>query len=299
MGGALGLSVLAHALLLAGWLYGQRAHEAPSSVGQKRGSLTVTLLAPVQPKARPAQASPPADLHTPPPRTAPVQTPTTHEAASLQAAARPAPALPAPAEPPAPAAPAPVAPTPEPLTTATPPDALAPAPALALAQTNADAASAPAASPPPAAKPPTAAPAEQPGARFANLFAPIISRPLGRGRWNAPQPLVPSPAESAMQREQAIQGTRQALASRVEALRAQLRATALAGTCQIQVSLERQAAQLDCTDAGDRQRLAALLQGIVNLQTAAASPAYDACLKASATDIQWAPCPISELAISP
>lgn len=251
MGGALGLSVLAHALLLAGWLYGQCAHEAPSSVGQKRGNLTVTLLAPVQPKARPAQASPPADLHTPPPRTAPVQTPTTHEAASLQAAARPATALAALAEPPGLVSPAP------------------------------------------------AAPAEQPGARFANLFAPIISRPLGRGRWNAPQPLVPSPAESAMQREQAIQGTRQALANRVEALRAQLRATTLAGTCQIQVSLERQAAQLDCTDAGDRQRLAALLQGIVNLQTAAAGPAYDACLKASATDIQWAPCPISELAISP
>ncbi|MGQ0599385.1 hypothetical protein [Aquabacterium sp.] len=292
MGGALGLSVLAHALLLAGWLYGQRAHEAPSSVGQKRGSLTVTLLAPVQPKARPAQASPPADLHTPPPRTAPVQTPTTHEAASLQAAARPATALAALAEPPGPVAPAPAAPTPEAPTTAPSPGALAPA----LAQANADVASAPAASPPRAI---TATTAEQPGARFANLFAPIISRPLGRGRWNAPQPLVPSPAESAMQREQAIQGTRQALASRVEALRAQLRATALAGTCQIQVSLERQAAQLDCTDAGDRQRLAALLQGIVNLQTAAASPAYDACLKASATDIQWAPCPISELAISP
>lgn len=295
MGGALGLSVLAHALLLAGWLYGQRAHEAPSSVGQKRGSLTVTLLAPVQPKARPAQASPAADLHTPPPRTAQVQAPTTHAAAPLQAAARPAPALAALAEPPGPVAPAPAAPTPEAPTTAPSPGALAPA----LAQASADVASAPAASAPPAAKPPTAAPAEQPGARFANLFAPIISRPLGRGRWNAPQPLVPSPAESAMQREQAIQGTRQALASRVEALRAQLRATALAGTCQIQVSLERQAAQLDCTDAGDRQRLAALLQGIVNLQTAAASPAYDACLKASATDIQWAPCPISELAISP
>lgn len=293
MSGALGLSVLAHALLLAGWLYGQRAHEAPSSVGQKRGSLTVTLLAPVQPKARPAQASPPADLHTPPPRTAPVQTPTTHEAASLQAAARPATALAALAEPPGPVAPA--APTPEAPTTAPSPGALAPA----LAQASADVASAPAASAPPAAKPPTAAPAEQPGARFANLFAPIISRPLGRGRWNAPQPLVPSQAESAMQREQAIQGTRQALTSRVEALRAQLRATALTGTCQIQVSLERQAAQLDCTDAGDRQRLAALLQGIVNRQTAAASPAYDACLKASATDIQWAPCPISELAISP
>lgn len=296
MGGALGLSVLAHALLLAGWLYGQRAHEAPSSVGQKRGSLTVTLLAPVQPQARPAQASPASDLHTQH-RTARAQAPTTlatHHAAPPQPSTRPATARPAPAEPPTPAAPQPAAPTPE-APTAPSPDALAPA----LAQTHADAASAPSASAPAAAKPPTAAPAERPGARFANLFAPIISRPLGRGRWNAPQPLVPSQAESAMQREQAIQGTRQALTSRVEALRAQLRATALTGTCQIQVSLERQAAQLDCTDAGDQQRLAGLLQGIVNLQAAAASPAYDACLKASATDIQWAPCPAGELVIAP
>lgn len=102
-----------------------------------------------------------------------------------------------------------------------------------------------------------------------------------------------------MQREQAIQGTRQALTSRVEALRAQLRATPLTGACQIQVSLERQVAQLDCADAGDRQRLASLLQGIVNLQAAATGFACDACLKASATDIQWATCPTGELAAAP
>ncbi len=281
MGGALGLSILAHALVLAGWLYGQRAHEGPSSVGQRRGSLTVTLLAPVPPSARPAQATVAADLPTNH-RSARVQAPTTHHAVSQQTAAR---------QPLTPALPTPVAPTPE-APTAPSPVAIVPA----LAQANADAASAPSATAPPATRATAATSAEQPGARFANLFAPIISRPLGHGRWNAPQPLVPAQAEAAMQREQAIQGTRQALTSRVEALRAQLRATALTGACQIQVSLERQVAQLDCTDAGDRQRLASLLQGIVTLQAAATGLAYDACLKVSATDIQWATCPTGESA---
>lgn len=277
MGGALALSVLAHALALAWWLHARQIEDGAPSIGQKRGRLTVTLApspqvpqpeAPqiAQPK-RPPSAQRVEPAPTPAPAPAPAPSPrmlTSHETA----AARLPPAGPdsPPQDEPAQAASAPPA-SEAPSAPDTPPPANIP-------------------------KPPAAPQPDAPGARFANLFAPIISRPLGRGRWQAP-PSAPVPDEmgATMQREQAIQGTRQALAQRVEALKPSLNQVPLLGRCDIRISLEQQAAQLDCTQAADLQRLSPLFGAIVALQAKGSPLRADSCLQAEQRDLQWQPCP--------
>lgn len=257
------LSALAHGLALAWWLHAHQHEDNAPSIGQKRGSLTVTI-APVPRVPRP-QAPPvvPPRRHTPlpTPRVLATRTEVAHPTRTVAQAALPPdpPSLPASSgllEDTSPA-PAPAEPRP----------AIAP--------------QAPAASQP-----------DAPGARFANLFAPIISRPLGRGRWQT-RPSAPAfdERDAAMQREQAIQGTRQALYQRVEALRQSLHQAPLVGRCAIRISLTQQAAQLDCTEQVDLQRLSPQFGTVLSLQARGTPVQADSCLVVQQFELRWQACP--------
>jgi hypothetical protein len=146
------------------------------------------------------------------------------------------------------------------------------------------------------AEPPPAQPslaAEQPGARFANLFAPIVSRPLGHGRWSAQPMNMPVQAQAAMQREQAIQGLRRAIQMRTEALRAELQAQPLSGHCEMRLALERQTARVQCDQEADQQRLMARLGDVVHIQPDMAQGPSDSCLALSERALQWQDCAVT------
>ncbi|MBI2732276.1 MAG: hypothetical protein HYX44_02880 [Aquabacterium sp.] len=260
MGSAVALSTLAHALALAWWLHARHNEAGTFSVSQKRGGLTVTIA----PATEPARTKSP---HVEP--KAATQKPTKPRVPARHSLP------PAPTQAAAPSLPPPEAPSPAP-TQLPATDTPAPADPQPLMSS----------------RPATTTQAEAPGARFANLFAPIVSRPLGRGGWQArPTAIEANPATAAMQREQAIQGTRQALAQRMEAMRPWLREAPLQGRCEVRIALAQHAAQLNCTEAADLQRLSPQFASLLSLQPAAASLAADACLLIQASEMGWQDCP--------
>lgn len=104
---------------------------------------------------------------------------------------------------------------------------------------------------------------------------------------------APPDVSAAMQREQAIEGLRQSLLARLDALKAQLSGQPLLGRCEIRVSLERQMAQLQCQQALDTPRIAPLLGSMLTLADSLAPQAADSCLQVSETSWNWTPCPAS------
>lgn len=259
MGSAVALSTLAHALALACWLHARHNEAGTFSVSQKRGGLTVTIVpAPQAPRTKAPHVAPKAATETPP-------KPRVLAAHSLP----PPPSLAATPNLPPPEEPSP-APTQLPAT-----DTPAPADPQPLTPSRQA----------------VATQAEAPGARFANLFAPIVSRPLGRGGWQArPTAIEANPATAAMQREQAIQGTRQALAQRMEAMRPWLREAPLQGRCEVRIALAQHAAQLNCTEAADLQRLSPQFGTLLSLQPPGAPLPADACLLVQASELGWQDC---------
>lgn len=271
--GALALSVLAHGLALAGWFYVHQALQGPASIGQKRGSLSVRLLttsASTAPLRSVVATRPDPSLAT---RTGARQVlahPQT-EAAVLASTVSVSPKT---------------------------ADALMPISPITEQPVLAEAAMVPASSASQAQMASTQATpanpvAEPPGARFASLFAPIISRPLGRGRWSSapmqPQ-MIPVAQAAAMQREQAIQGIRQALGQRVERMKADLRATPLAQSCDIAISLERQSGQVRCQQPQDVRWVSAQLSDLLTLQPGSLAMAGDNCLRVASSDLSWVNC---------
>lgn len=274
MGGAIALSVLAHALALGLWLHSRMNEGSPPSIGQKRGGLMVTLLSPSPAPQRPHQTVKP---------TAPAVAPP-HPAAAPRT--RPSPLT---VSPDAQAA-APHEPEPQPDPAPHKEAAAQAAPSTAPTAREEDTAAAQAATTPKPTPPQTSS-AERPGARFASLFAPIVSRPMGHGRWTTRPTEMPPDTSAAMQREQAIQGLRQALTIRINTLTAQIRLAPLSGGCDIRISLDSQTGQLACSDPADLQKVSPPLSGLITLAATFHAQASDTCLKASGTDIIWVACP--------
>lgn len=274
MGGAIALSVLAHALALGLWLHSRMNEGSPPSIGQKRGGLMVTLLPPSPaPQSLHRTGKPAAPAVAPPhPAIAPRTLPRAL-AASPDAQAT-APHAPEPQPDPAPHHEAAVQAAPSTAPTAHEEDNTAAQAFPALKPT-----------------PPLETSAERPGARFASLFAPIVSRPMGHGRWNTSPAPMPPDTSAAMQREQAIQGLRQALTTRVGTLTAQMRLEPLSGSCDIRISLDSQTGQLTCSDPADLQKVSPSLSGLITLAATFHAQANDTCMKASGTDIIWVTCP--------
>lgn len=274
MGGALGLSVLAHALALAVWLHANRHDSGPLRISRQHGGITVQLVSMRRQSATQsaAQAQPSrgavaqsfrsakADAPAPGRKAAaqPAQTPTAATAGDVAHAAA----------------------------IALPPDAAVPAvPAASASVTSQASVDAPEAAPAPM-------PAAKPGARFASLFAPLVSQPIGHGRWHsATAPRPPQEAMAAMQREQAIAGIRQAVLRQAEHLQGLLQDQALQGGCDARLSLDRQLAQLRCDSSADLPRLAAALQGALRLSEALPPLPSDTCLRASGSTLSWVDCP--------
>lgn len=260
LGGALMLSMLAHGLALAWWLHARQIEQNAPSFGQKRGSLTVTIAPPAQAPKRPTQpiAAQGGQAPAPAPRVLAMQAAAVSHRHQVE-------------QPTAPAATPASLPASSGLTGEPSPDPVEPRPAITA---------------------PMPATPEQPGARFASLFAPIISRPMGRGRWQA-RPATPAIDEtsSAMQREQAIQGTRQALLQRLETIRPSLHQTPLHGRCAVRISLSQQAAQMDCTEQADLQRLSPQIGSVLALRPHEAPLQPESCLVLQQNEIRWQECP--------
>jgi hypothetical protein len=96
-----------------------------------------------------------------------------------------------------------------------------------------------------------------------------------------------------MQREQAIQGLRQTLQVRTDALRAELQAQPLSGRCEVRVALERQTARIQCDQATDQQHLIARLGDVIRIQPEMAQSPSDNCLSVSERALQWQDCAIT------
>lgn len=302
------MSVLAHAVALAVWVQVNHQASGAISISRKHGGMTVQLLKAPQahPLVKPAPAAPTAALAT------------AARATSVRKADQPKAiasqdALPQLVRPPSGVPMATVDATPRPGTHADKPNPAAtsapsnneassptlqaapiaaqpPASATAAAAASTGASQAEAAAAPPPASP--TPPAANPGARFASLFAPLVSQPMGHGKWhsNTPSFRPPQEVQAAMQREQAIAGLRQAVQRQSEHWQALLGARALAGRCDIRLSLERQGMQLRCTSDEDFARLAGSLQGVLNIHPDLAPQASDSCLLAQGHDLAWVAC---------
>lgn len=151
----------------------------------------------------------------------------------------------------------------------------------------------PAASPKPAPAPATVAaapsPAEPPGARFANLFAPIVHAPLGQGRWTSRRASAAAPVPPEQQREQALMALRAALATRFASLADQLRVAQAQIACDLVVDIERRIGQIDCED-GQQQALAwGHLQGTLAAGLVSEA-AQRLCLRLSGQQVQDTGC---------
>ena len=140
---------------------------------------------------------------------------------------------------------------------------------------------------------PPAPPPQQPGATFANLFAPIINQPMGRGRWGAAPPREEPPPEAAlaMQRAQAMQSLRQLLSERFVQWQAQWRQAPLQQACDIRLSLEQRSAQINCSAPQDQATVLSQFNELFSIQPAGTHLASDSCLHVQEASISWPPCP--------
>lgn len=138
------------------------------------------------------------------------------------------------------------------------------------------------------------APAAPAGASFANLFAPIISRPIGHGRWGAAPPPIPSAPDMAMQREQAIQATRQAVSERLAQLQGRLNEHPLAGPCAIRIDMDHRQSEVHCA-APQEQALVWSYLGSILQAGAVTTDNSTRCLTMTARDMAWTPCAIDAI----
>lgn len=249
------LSVLAHALVAAGVYNWYRHAGPPPSVGRQRGGLTVQLA--IQPKAQLRSHAP---QHP--------QTPVSHALAGTDV--RPQGAT---------------------------PQAQAPLPAMEAASTadarHQDAPLATQTAPSTVAEAPAPA-ASQAGATFASMFAPVISRPIGRGRWMASVAPAPMPLGPDVQRLQAMDNIRRQLLDRITPLGQQLQNEGLTGACKLRIALAQQTAQLSCTQEADQARIWPALQGLVRAEPPDShSSQADLCWQLEGRQITSTPCDAS------
>lgn len=134
--------------------------------------------------------------------------------------------------------------------------------------------------------PPASSP---PGASFANLFAPIISRPMGRGRWTAPPSQVQPPVEPDLQRQHATQARRDQLMQTIQWLQKQLDLTPLAGGCLIQVTLQQSSGEVRCADPEDQDRIRSATSSLLLTGLQPNVPS-EVCLQLQQHTINWIDC---------
>jgi hypothetical protein len=161
--------------------------------------------------------------------------------------------------------------------------AIEPAPQEAVPSSE----SAPAPAPTPI-PPPTSAPAA-PGAAFANLFAPVIMRPLGRSSWGRSAPDRVAPIDANLQREQAALELRQKLASRLHDLALRQSAGGNAVQCTIAVDSQHRIAEVHCTDPADQGAPWSALHGLLVAGNVPAAQAH-LCFRVNGATVALAPC---------
>lgn len=271
LGGALCLSVLAHALVLAGYWYHHRHTPAPASLSAKQGLLTVTLMPAAHATAHPARPAPaPASRLSHHTLAAHMPTPTPPPPPQRSPSPAPTPAL-ASIEP----ALQPVAEAPVDLTPPPPPPAPAPAPMPATST-------------------------EPAGARFTNLFAPILSEPLGRPRWGRRHTAMTQaiqPAEALQQ--QAALAVRSQLQQGLEAWRAAQLMGQASFDCEAQVDYPRAEGRVQCQDPRDTATLSALLQAVLRPLAHHDDANATTCLRLTPTQITEQACPSTPPPASP
>lgn len=244
------LSLLAHVAVLAAFSSGHANRDAPPSIGRRVGE---ALMVRVMAQVQTVPPSPVAQFSEPIPSPP-------HRQATAQSEIKVPPETPHTKQP--------VDPSPQ--------------------EGNTDLPSAPANPSPPL---PTTAPASTPpGATFANLFAPIISRPMGRGRWGAPPPRIEPPQDHDLIRQQALQARRDQLTQTLRWLETQLYQTPLNNTCQVHVALSQTAGTATCSDSIDQNRITQVLTGFLSEEQSHAIPP-EICLTLANSRIEWTPCP--------
>lgn len=171
----------------------------------------------------------------------------------------------------------------------------APAPAPALAQIEPapqPEAEAPVALPSPAPVPAPAASTEPAGARFTNLFAPILSEPLGRPRWGRRHTAMAQPnlpAEALQQ--QAALALRSQLQQGLEAWRSAQLVAQASFDCEAQVDYPHAEGRVQCQDPRDTATLSALLQAVLRPLARHDGANATTCLRLTPTQITEQACP--------
>lgn len=247
LGLALLASACAHAILL-----GLALRSVPESggmaVSQRKGALTVLSMGTSRsPASRPARPAP-----------APVATANT-------AQHRPAIHAPTPLRTPLPS------PEPPPV-----PENVEPVKPLDAISAKAPPSEAPPAAPVPiSAQPPS-------GSAFTSLFAPILSQPLGRGRWGAPPRHMPPPDPMQL-RQQAWLALTTDLRQRLEGLPHV--------TCDIQFDADSREGEVQCASPEDTAQVWALLQGLLRPGSARPIGASALCLHLGSGQTLMQTCP--------
>lgn len=140
------------------------------------------------------------------------------------------------------------------------------------------------------AAPQAATPASSPpGASFANLFAPIINRPMGRGRWTSPPSQLPPPVTPALQRQQAAQARRDQLMQTIQWLQRQLDLSPLAQGCLIQVTLQQSSGDVKCSTPDDQDRILSAMSALLLTGLQPNVPS-EVCLQLQHRTIHWVDC---------
>ncbi|RZI86731.1 MAG: hypothetical protein EOP38_00070 [Rubrivivax sp.] len=230
----LGIALLLSACAHGGWL--AMALRAPAergvaAVGQRKGEFTVVNL--VRPQ---------------------IVQPASHSAARPRMAANPA-------LPPAKARQNPILPRILPSAAALPETKPEPPPSPPTVESSATTTETEPASATSPAPPPAAAPA-RPGAQFASLFAPILSRPLGRGRWGAPPAPMPPPPDPAQLRQQATLALTAELMQRLGSFTSEQISQGAAAHCDVKVEMTSREALVNCEQAEDAAQVWAVLHGL-------------------------------------
>jgi len=139
---------------------------------------------------------------------------------------------------------------------------------------------------PPSEAPPAAPapmPAQpQPGSAFTSLFAPILSQPLGRGRWGAPPRFTPPPDPMQL-RQQAWLALTTDLRHRLEGLPQ--------ATCDIQLDADSREGEVQCSSAEDTAQIWAVLQGLLRPGSVRPGGASALCLHLGSGQTLMQTCP--------
>lgn len=125
-------------------------------------------------------------------------------------------------------------------------------------------------------------PQPQPGSAFTSLFAPILSQPLGRGRWGAPPRHMPPPDPMQL-RQQAWLALTTDLRQRLEGLPH--------ATCDINLDADSREGEVQCASPEDTAQAWALLQGLLRPGSARPVGASALCLRLSSGQTLVQTCP--------